>query len=331
MNDNETINDEGEMLSALVRKARRRTIWRNAGISLGITLFIFVGGWFTNLQLQYKSSEDSQRDIEMLKQISGPNQYLYSSTINYGFLHGTLEYRTYKMIEGIPVIWDEENYKFSSWGSFFRYSDNSPLSIADPGMQAEGFHYLRAFNPYSGEREMEFYLPNVKYANYLNELPQLNDMDGGKLVELGISFDMNYTVEQIKAMLPEGVHPVWYWVDTYSNIKPFRSVKMSDGEVVNPFPDSERHVYGFGVTAENGEATEERFLDNLEAGLHANKKYKKEYKRIYDYLRQEKDRPDASDVRIIGVVVTGTDNSLKALQGQKYMKAAVLGAVVDKY
>ncbi|GLX71142.1 anti sigma factor C-terminal domain-containing protein [Paenibacillus glycanilyticus] len=331
MNDNETIMDESEKLSTLVKKARRRTIWRNAGISFGITLFILVIGWFINLQLQYKSSETSQRDIEMLKEISGPNQYLYSTTVNYGFLRGTLEYRTYKMIEGIPVIGDEENYEFSSWGTFSRYSNNSPLSVSDPGMNVEGFDYMRAYNPYSGEREMAFYLPNVKYVNYLNELPQLNDMNGQKLVELGISFDTNYTVEQIKAMLPNGVHPVWYWVDTYSNMQQYLAHKSPDGKVINPSPDSERYVYGFANNLENGNASEEKFLSNLEVGLHSNRKYKQEYERIYDYLRKDKEKPDVNDVRVIGVVVTGTADSLKMLQEKKYVKAAVLGAVVDKY
>lgn len=331
MNNNGTFMNEGEKLSALVKKARRRTIWRNAGISFGITLFILVGGWFTNLQMQYKSSEKSQRDIEMLKEISGPNQYLYSTTINYGILRGTLEYRTYKIIEGIPVIWDEENYEFSSWGSFSRYSNNSALSIPDPGMQAAGFDYMRSFNPYSGEREMRFYLPNVKYSSYLNELSQLNDMDGQKLVEMGISFDKNYSVEQIKAMLPEGIHPAWYWVDTYSNMKPYESFKMPNGEVENPLPDSERYVYGFGVGVEDSNVTEQKFLDRLEFGLRTNRKYKKEYQRIYNYLRRDKEKPDVSDVRINGVVVTGTADNLKSLQGQKYVKAAMLGAVVEKY
>jgi hypothetical protein len=331
MKDHEGIIDNGEKLSALIKKARRRTISRNAGISLGITLIIFVGGWFANQQLQNRSSEKAQRDIEMLKDISGPNQYLYSSTINYGFLHGTLEYRTYKMIEGIPVIWDEENYKFSSWGSFSRSSNNSALSISDPGMQAEGFHYMRGFNPYSGEREMNFYLPAVKYANYLNEITKLNDMDGQKLVEMGISFDTNYNVEQIKSMLPQGVHAVWYWVDTYSDMKRYLAHKMPDGTTVDPFPDSERIVYGFGVGEEDSDVSEKKFLDRLEVGLRANRKYKQEYERIYDYLRKDKEKPNISDVRIIGVVVTGMADSLKALQGQKYLKAAVLGAVVEKY
>ncbi|NUU73730.1 anti sigma factor C-terminal domain-containing protein, partial [Paenibacillus xylanilyticus] len=68
----------------------------------------------------------------------------------------------------------------------------------------------------------------------------------------------------------------------------------------------------------------------LEDGIKTNGKYQHEFERIYDYLRRDKEKPDTSDVRILGVVVTGTADSLKALQEQKYVKAAVLGAIVDK-
>ncbi|WP_179281150.1 anti-sigma factor [Paenibacillus sp. XY044] len=331
MNDNESGFDDGAKLSALVRKARRRTIVRNASISLAITLLILAGGWFTNLQLQYRSSDNALRDIEMLKAISGPNQYIISSQINYGFLQGTLEYRTYKLVEGVPVIWGEETYEFSSWGSFSRPPGNySDLSLLDPDMEAKGFHYSRPYNRYNGEREMLFYLPSVKYANYLNELPQLNDMDGRKLVEMSISFDKNYTVKQIKAMLPPGVHPVWYWVDTYSDMKPYTAAKMPDGSVVQPFPDWASKVYGFGVHPDSDDISEKSFLDALEYGVHNNRKYKQEFKRIYDYLRKDKEQPETSDIRLLGVVVTGTAEGLKALQGQPYVKAAVMGATVDR-
>lgn len=177
---------------------------------------------------------------------------------------------------------------------------------------------------------MMFYLPSVKYVNYLNEIPQLDDMDGEKLVEVGISFDTNYTVNQIKAMLPPGVHPVWYWVDTYSNMKPYTADKIPDGSVINPSPDPANRVYGFGIQPKDDDISEKDFLKALEYGLHTNGKYRREFERIHDYLRSDKEQPDTSDVRLLGVVVTGTADSLKALQGQRYMKAAVLGATVDK-
>lgn len=327
MNDEKSNFDDGAVLSLLVRRARRRTILRNISISFGITLFILTGGWFLNLQLQYRSSDNTLRDIEMLKAISGPNQYVLGSQFDYGFLHGTLDYRTYKLVEGVPVIWGEETYEFSSWGSFSRPpGDYSDLQLPDPVMKEKGFKYERPFNRYNGEREMMFYLPLMKYENYLNELPKLNEMDEQKLVELGISLDTNYTVKQIESMLPNGVHPVWYWVDTYSTLKPYTEDQMPEGTI----PERASSVYGFGIHPKDNDVSEKNFIEELEDGIKTNGKYQHEFERIYDYLRRDKEKPDTSDVRILGVVVTGTADSLKALQEQKYVKAAVLGAIVDK-
>ncbi|MGU3471327.1 anti sigma factor C-terminal domain-containing protein [Paenibacillus sp. D51F] len=127
----------------------------------------------------------------------------------------------------------------------------------------------------------------------------------------------------------KNVGPVWYWVDTYSNRFPYEAKKMPDGSSVSPFPDSETGVYGFGRHPDT--ATEEDFLKLIQAGLDQKGKYEGEYKRIYDYLRKDKPAPQTSDVRIWGVVVTGTAEHLKALKGKPYLKAAVFGTIADRY
>ena len=160
-------------------------------------------------------------------------------------------------------------------------------------MSNEKFDYLRPYNPYNGEREMLFYLPDVSYPKVLNETSQLDDMDSRKLVELGISFNTHYNVEQIKDMLPPSIHPVWYWVDTYSNKKPYHAKKMPDGTIDNPSPDQARRVYGFGVHPDYEDVTEKDFLSAVQNGLNAKGKYYSEYKRIFDYLRQEKRETDS--------------------------------------
>ncbi|GAB7388761.1 anti-sigma factor [Bacillaceae bacterium] len=344
MQDEKVIENEKDALTSLLKKARRKTILRNVGISLLISLLVLGGGGLGILQLLSKSGDDALRDVWMFKNISGPNLYVGGYRQDFGLLNGTLEYRTYKIIEGIPIMWNEETVAFNLFGHFSRMpGDYSSIQIPDPAMEREKFHYQRHYNPQNGQREMMFYLPDIDYGHYLNDIPSLNEMDEDKLVEMAISFDKNYTVKQIQAMLPEGVHPVWYWVDTYYDKelykpqKTFVEQKMPDGtvkkveKVTPPLPESARFVYGFGVSPEGGDATEKTFLSYIESGLKVKGKYYDEYKKIYDYLRKEKEKPVESDVKIIGVVVTGTAESLKALKGKNYVKAAVLGAIVDKY
>ena len=190
-------------------------------------------------------------------------------------------------------------------------------------MEKENFNYYRHYNTQTGQREMLFYHPEIDYRKYINDLPQLDEMDNRKLVEMGISFDQSYTLEQVKTMLPSNVHPVWYWVDTYSD-----KDRLFDKD---PMPESANMIYGFGPGIDNGNVNEEYFLSSIENGLSVKGKYYNEYKRIYDYLRKEKEKPVKNDVKILGVVVTGTAENLKTLKEKNYIKSATLGVVTDKY
>ncbi|UOB78552.1 anti-sigma factor C-terminal domain-containing protein [Bacillus sp. ZJS3] len=80
---------------------------------------------------------------------------------------------------------------------------------------------------------------------------------------------------------------------------------------------------------EFGNGTEKDFLLAIQNGLEQEGKYYEEYKRIYDYLKGKKAKPSEQDVKVIGVVVTGTAADLQKLNGQHYVKAAVLGATAE--
>ncbi|WP_082191259.1 anti sigma factor C-terminal domain-containing protein [Peribacillus loiseleuriae] len=49
------------------------------------------------------------------------------------------------------------------------------------------------------------------------------------------------------------------------------------------------------------------------------------------FVRKEKEKPVKNDVKILGVVVTGTAENLKILKEQNYIKSATLGVVANKY
>ncbi|WP_139492072.1 anti sigma factor C-terminal domain-containing protein [Brevibacillus dissolubilis] len=323
--------DDGDF-SALIKKARRKTILRNVAISLVISVLVLFVGTVGNSQLLQRSADHALRDIGLFKQISGPNLYESGYVQRHGFLNGMLEYRTYKIVEGIPVVWSTQTVEYNAWGNFSRIPGNySPIQIPDTELTKQHFDYYRPYNQQNGQREMMFYLPGVDYGGkWINDLPSVDQMDAAKLVELGISLDQSYTLAEVKAMLPAGVRPVWYWVDTYNDRAGYEPQTM-EGGTHYPMPEQAFSVYGFGIDPERENVTEEDFLQMIEIGLGVGGKYHGEYQRIYDYLRQEKDKPSSSDVKLLGVVVTGTAESLKALKGKPYVKAAVLGAVISKY
>ncbi|MDH6670916.1 MULTISPECIES: anti-sigma factor C-terminal domain-containing protein [Paenibacillus] len=213
-------------------------------------------------------------------------------------------------------------------------STKQSISIPDAHMQKNSYEYSRSYNGLNGQREMLFYIPGVDYnGKILNDLPLLQEMDPAKLVEMAISFDKSYSLSEVKQLTPSGLTQTWYWVDTYDNKKIYEPYIDGNGNKSYAIPHSESWAHGFGISPTEPaiEATEQPFLDALERGVQLKGNYHYDFKRIYNYLKKDKSKPDASDVRILGVVVTGTAEEFQVLSGKPYVRGITLGAVVDKY
>ncbi|ARU60967.1 hypothetical protein CBW65_07625 [Tumebacillus avium] len=338
MNEHEefSFDLDDKTMSGLLKKAKRKNTLRTALISASVTLVMVVGGFFGYIRIDSYNRDRTFFDLETITKITQPNvEHMLQTPAPFaaGLLHNGLSIQTYKVIEGIPVRWETQMYEYSLWGSFQQL--NRGLSIT----LEEGTSEINAnYNPQTFQRELEFFLPFLTYKEYQNDLPLLAKMDG-QAAELSLSFDKPYTVAEIEAMLPAGVHPQWYWVDAYYNkatLLPHEievDVKRPDGTVFKvpqtvrtDSPEHARSVYGFD--ARSGE-TEANFLQALDLGLSINHMHHDEFERIYNYLRGDKTKPTTADVKILGVVVTGTAQDLQKLEGAPYLKASVLGVTVD--
>lgn len=263
------------------------------------------------------------RDVNMIRHITRPNTERGVAITSNSLFKSTVEYKTYKVIEGKPVKWEDEVYEYKVWNTFRRLSNVNPLTIADNVVVGnERINKTsELYNNQTMEREMQFYLPFASYNSYINDIEKVKGEN--KVAELAISFDKPHKVSEIKKMLPEGIHPVWYWVDTYDDKKSYS---------IDDMTESAYNVYGFKAKQgdiEFGNGTEKDFLLAIQNGIEQKGKYYEEYKRIYDYLRGKKKKPSEEDVKVIGVVVTGTAADLQKLNGQNYVKAAVLGATAE--
>jgi len=143
-------------------------------------------------------------------------------------------------------------------------------------------------------------------------------------MEILLSFDKAYALEEIKSMLPSGITLNWYWVDTFvENSEDFSNKLVLD----------EYDVYGMKTLDRQGnsiENPEKDFIDVITRSKN-NKDYSSEYKNLFDILSNGKSKINKEDLKIIGVVVSGDSNSLKVLKYKNYIKAATIGAVADKY
>ncbi|CAM4166436.1 alkaline phosphatase [Bacillus manliponensis] len=311
----------------MLKKARWKQLFKMILISSVLFIVLSLGGAIGLSHLQQRAYNDTTRDVEMMRHITRPNTELGAITRHDGLLKSTVEYQTYKVIEGQPVAWEEEVYTFKVWNSFRELTNKNPLTIVDDAVVGLGKidQTSERYNYQTMQRDMQFYFPFLAYHEYINDAKSLHDEN--TVAELAVSFDSSYTVSEIKEMLPEGVRPVWYWVDTYDDKEWYK------GDDPQFFTESSYDVYGFSAQQgeiEYGNGTEKDFLLAIESGLKAEGKYYDEYKRLYNYLRGDKKKPTEEDVKIFGVVVTGTEAALGQLHEASYAKATALGATAEK-
>ncbi|MDT3497598.1 anti-sigma factor [Bacillus toyonensis] len=314
---------DSSKVSTMLKKAKRRQLLKIIVISIALFIVLFFGSIIGISQLNNRAYLAMDRDVNMIRQITRPNTERGVVITSNGLFKSTVEYKTYKIIEGKPVKWEDEVYEYKVWNTFRRLSDVNPLTIADNVVMGnERINKASAlYNNQTMEREMQFYLPFASYNSYINDIEKVKGEN--KVAELAISFDKPHKVSEIKKMLPEGIHPVWYWVDTYDDKKSYS---------IDDVTESAYNVYGFKAKQgdiEFGNGTEKDFLLAIQSGMEKKGKYYGEYERIYNYLKGKKTKPSEQDVKVIGVVVTGTAADLQKLNGQNYVKAAVLGATAE--
>lgn len=314
---------DSSKVSKMLKKAKRRQLLKIIVISIALFIVLFFGSIIGISQLNNRAYLAMDRDVNMIRQITRPNTERGVAITSNGLFKSAIEYKTYKVIEGKPVKWEDEVYEYKVWNTFRRLSDVNPLTIADNVVMGnERINKAsELYNNQTMEREMQFYLPFASYNSYINDIEKVKGEN--KVAELAISFDKPHKVSEIKKMLPEGIHPVWYWVDTYDDKKSYS---------INDMTESAYNVYGFKAKPgdiELGNGTEKDFLLAIQSGMEKKGKYYEEYERIYNYLKGKKTKPSEQDVKVIGVVVTGTAADLQKLNGQNYVKAAVLGATAE--
>lgn len=329
---------EDQQLAQTLKKAKRRSMFRSISISFIVSIVILIAIFFTAAQIVDRRSSETLFSEWRYMSITSPNEYESGYKDNRGFLSGVLEINTYKIIENVPIPWKEKWFNYNEWWFPFAtgaYGGISNLTVKGPDNESDQLGYYRGYNPYNGQKEMAYYVPGVDYnGKILNDLPVIAQMGDEKLAELALSFNKDYSFAEVKALLPAGIKPVWYWVDTYDDRKGFNfePQKGGDGKLMYPTPMSSPFgVYGFGVRPDWDQVEPKDFIDTIQYGIQRKDNYYSEYKRISKYLSQDNSEPKAENVRILGVVVTGTPASLSSLNGQTYIRGAALGAVVDKY
>ena len=156
-------------------------------------------------------------------------------------------------------------------------------------------------------------LSNAK-ENTINDLHFLNEIGDNKIVEMALSFNKEYTYEEVNSMLDSNLI-TFYWVDNNS-----KEEKEHIIEVNNPA----FNVIGIKSIDGAGEfrADVNSRMENFKAAIN-------QLREIDN--TQYIENIDENNIKIIGAVVVGSPEELKKIQNNPMIKHAILGTVVDKY
>ena len=150
--------------------------------------------------------------------------------------------------------------------------------------------------------------------NIINDFHFLNEIDDNKIVEMALSFDKEYTYEEVNSMLDSNLI-TFYWVDNNSE-----EAKQHIIEVKNP---------AFSVVGIKSIDGAGEFKDDIDGRMENFKAVVKQLKEIGH--TQYTEDIDENNIKIIGAVVVGSPKELKNIQGNPMIKHAILGTVVDKF
>ncbi|AIQ59388.1 anti sigma factor C-terminal domain-containing protein [Paenibacillus borealis] len=311
----------GKQTQQLIQKARLRSTLKTIGIIVVVTPIILAVIWYGLYHLRLAQGSKVQSEILWKNEISAPNVHISNQSVKLDSFGGETYNQTYKWLGNKPYIWQpiEETYNLlgrstGRYGAFGAISLPEQLSAASP----------HRYNSATGDREMIFYHPEIAYDSYEDSISQLKQLEDDTLVELALSFDQAYTLEETQKLLPAGVQSVWLWTDAYTPsykkyLKETRQTIAADSMIIYGFHGEQFAPYG-GVNS---------FINSVEQLRKHGKNFTWEADQVHESLAGDNDILEPGDITIIGAVVTGTAKQLEALQNQAYIKGSTFGVVSD--
>ncbi|MGY3188390.1 anti sigma factor C-terminal domain-containing protein [Lysinibacillus sp. TE18511] len=323
-----------EQMTKTMKKAQRRATWKTIFITFCVLIVTLSAGKIANDAITRFLQSHAQDSFYTLHQVGRANEFI-GTTKNYpGILGGEMHYKTFKYIEGKIVPTGDDTYGYGFLRDEKVYEGSIfPLPFGKSGREQDldVQHYNEL-----GQREMLFFYPFIDYQKMRNDLALLPEMDDHKIMEVALSFDKGYSMQEALAKLPKDVTTSWLWVKDI-NVTDDHYVKIakSDGTVEKGdyLLRSEENVYGFSLFNANGEVAEnpaEQFVRAISSGTRQKSRLQDEYKRLEKEIGGA-DGLSVNDLVIYGAVVTGNKKTLTSLQDLDFIKASSIGVITDKY
>lgn len=308
---NELFPGDGDF-SKLVKRAKRKSLIRNILVSVIVSSLLIFGLMWLGTYLMYKNMEKESDYDYATGSILGANVEMSGSQFNYTPFSANIVTSSTKYVAGVPVPWETREKIFSIFGTS-RPVDTSTYSGRGTLDDDRMVMY------FEGERLIEFYSPELDYEFLPDERALLEEIGDSKVVEMAFSFDAAYGIEEVEELFSDQLN--WYWVDVST---------PEDQE------EEQQPVYGYNAFGffQNRDAFESAggFIQQIKWLQEEKGDFQQEANRLYDTMTNNGQTDlDTENLKITGVVVTGTPEELKQFSDVPIIQAAVLGVTADKY
>lgn len=311
----EPVFNEREFL----RKARLRSVLRitliSLAVAIGVLLLAFV---LPEIMLQKQENRLDCLYPELIR-FSEPNTVALGGE-SYGvrWLGRQKRYYLLRLVGDKPCAAGTLTLDFDAWGgeqskghyTFCVLDPDEPLIRRYPGISTglpEGAKVYLA--PYAVPR-LEFYHPAVNYEKIRREFGVLETIPRDNLVEMALSFSRPLTLDEMRALLPKELKPMWGAVCAFEDQAYRKNPYLARRLVGNPYLESPEG--------------EKEFITALEALSRIPSYHSDNLKRTVVFLREH-------GVRYYGVVAVGDPATLQELSRNESITGAVLGIVTPPY
>lgn len=359
-NQEQELDNLFDIDSSKVKKSLVRTKIKSIIITTSISIIIIVASYWGFSTWKYHKFYDMRMDIidEFNNDFTftNPNRYMGNIKNNSGFLSGNISIGTYKIIENkvvytgdVGAAYNLKDIRYTgsqgSHGYDWDKDGNNGVSLWHKYSLSHSVKNVNFYNEL-GQRRMLFFFPFIDYKDlYRNEINYLEEIDDKKIAEIAISFDKYYSVYETEKMM-DGLRTTWYWIDTLdeedkkklTNEETVCDERQYGDSFIKPIMgEDDDDTIGIKLYNCQGQKIQEpieEFCRELDSAAKSSRYYediKSMLNVSVEYGDEIKVSYDKSKLKIGGVVVTGTIEQLKILQGKPFIKASTLGVTTNKY
>ena len=286
-----------------------------------VAIFCIVTFYFVNTKLVVNNVKNTTTIENQWYILTVPNVYPNGADYTYNLLTTDSTQYYAKRFGNRVVPLTTETRKFTAVNL---QSSRSRTTTQD----SEEEQQIIIYNSETGQREIQFYHPEVSYVRLPDALSMLDNLDENTSYEMALSFEKSFAFADARFMLDHN-DTEWLWVDSLSDDDIDAKQEQDDLGYLSSF--TANNVFGFPFTENTSWSFPNSFLAVLENEDIQNSEYAEQANEILSVLKENDEEVEGGKVRIIGAVVTGTPEELRKYQDLDFIRASSLGASVSVY